>query len=337
MAKRAAKLGDLKTLVTRAFVANATAPENAVSVATALIAAEIDGQAGHGLSRVPAYAAQARAGKVNGRAIPRATQTAKAALVIDAGDGFAYPALDLAIRDLARLAPGTGIAAAAIHRSHHCGVAGRHVERLAEQGLVGLIFSNTPKAIAPWGGVRALYGTNPLAFAAPRRNGPPLVVDLSLSKVARGKVMVAAKAGQAIPEGWAIDAEGRPTTDAKAALDGAMLPMADAKGAALALMVEILAGGLSASHFGHEASSFFDAEGGPPRVGQFLIAIEPKAFAGPSFIDRIETLLAQVAAQAGVRLPGERRLTGRTLAKSGTVQVDPALIGEIEALAQGAP
>jgi len=337
MSKRAAKLGELKTLVTRAFVANATAPENAVSVATALIAAEIDGQTGHGLSRVPAYAAQARSGKVNGRAIPRATQTAKAAIVVDAADGFAYPALDLGIRELARLAPATGIAAVAIHHSHHCGVAGRSVEKLAELGLIGLMFSNTPKAIAPWGGAKALFGTNPIAFAAPRRSAPPLVIDLSLSKVARGKVMVAAKAGQAIPEGWALDAEGRPTSDAKAALDGAMLPMGDAKGAALALMVEILAAGLSASHFGNEASSFFDAEGAPPRIGQLVIAIEPKAFAGPSFIDRIEALLSAIAAQPGARLPGEKRLTGRALAKAGAIQVDAGLLGDIEALAQGAP
>lgn len=337
MTTRAAKPGELKTLVTRAFVANATAPENAVSVASALVGAEIDGQPGHGLTRVPAYAAQARSGKVNGRAIPRATRTAPAAIVVDAADGFAFPAIDLAIRELVALAPSTGIAAAAIHHSHHCGVAGRHVERLAEVGLVGLLFANSPKAIAPWGGRAALFGTNPMAFASPRRSGQALVIDLSLSKVARGRVMVAAKKGEAIPEGWALDAAGRPTTDAQAALAGAMLPMGDAKGAALALMVEILAAALTASNFGNEASSFFDADGPPPRVGQFMVAIEPKVFAGPAFAERIETLIGAMLGQPGVRLPGAKRLTGRDLAKKGAIQVDAKLLGEIEALAQGAP
>jgi (2R)-3-sulfolactate dehydrogenase (NADP+) len=336
MRQRAVKPGELKTLVTRAFVANATAPENAVSVATALVGAEVDGQVGHGLSRVPAYAAQARSGKVNGRAVPRATRTAPAAVVVDAADGFAYPAIDLALREIAQLAPATGIAAAAIHHSHHFGVAGRHVERLAEQGLIGLIFGNSPKAIAPWGGKAALFGTNPIAFAAPRRAGSPLVIDLSLSKVARGKIMVAAQRGEAIPEGWALDAEGKPTTDAKAALDGAMLPMGDAKGAALVLMVEILAAALTGSSFGFEASSFFDAEGAPPRVGQFMIAIEPRPFAGLAFADRVERLIEAILAQPGARLPGVRRLAERDAAKTGTLRVDAKLLAEIETLAKGA-
>jgi (2R)-3-sulfolactate dehydrogenase (NADP+) len=336
MRQRAVKPGELKTLVTRAFVANATAPENAVSVATALVGAEVDGQVGHGLSRVPAYAAQARSGKVNGRAVPRATRTAPAAVVVDAADGFAYPAIDLALREIAQLAPATGIAAAAIHHSHHFGVAGRHVERLAEQGLIGLIFGNSPKAIAPWGGKAALFGTNPIAFAAPRRAGSPLVIDLSLSKVARGKIMVAAQRGEAIPEGWALDAEGKPTTDAKAALDGAMLPMGDAKGAALVLMVEILAAALTGSSFGFEAASFFDAEGPPPRVGQFLIGIEPKPFAGLAFVERVERLIEAILDQPGARLPGVRRLAERDAVKTGTLRVDAKLLAEIETLAKAA-
>src|SRR5690606_19350669 len=116
-----------------------------------------------------------------------------------------------------------------------------HVERLAERGLAGFAFGNSPAAIAPWGGKTGVFGTNPIAFAAPRKDGPPLVVDLSLSRVARGKIMVASQTGEPIPEGWALDADGRPTTDPKAALAGTMVPIGEAKGAALALVVEILA------------------------------------------------------------------------------------------------
>jgi len=134
-----------------------------------------------------------------------------------------------------------GTAAAAITRSHHCGVVGHPVERLASEGLLALMFANTPGAIAPWGGAKAVFGTNPIAFACPLPGKPPIVVDLSLSKVARGNVLAAKQKGETIPEGWALDAAGKPTIDAAAALAGTMLPLGDAKGTALALMVELLA------------------------------------------------------------------------------------------------
>ncbi|WP_277985020.1 Ldh family oxidoreductase [Salinicola tamaricis] len=165
----------------------------------------------------------------------------------------------------------------AIGRSHHFGVAGEPVERLARAGLVAMAFSNAPSAMAPWGGKRPLYGTNPIAFATPRRDAEPLVIDLSLSKVARGKVMLAKKAGETIPEGWALDIEGRPTTDPEAAIAGSMVPAGDAKGASLALMVELLTAGLTGSHFGFQASSFFEPEGEAPSVGH-LMAFDPARF-----------------------------------------------------------
>ena len=328
-------IDSLRALVAAALVNANTLPANARSVAAALVAAEIDGQKGHGLSRVASYAAQARSGKVNGRAVPRANQVRPAAVVVDAADGFAYPAIDLAIERLSALAPQAGVAAAAIRHSHHFGVAGRHVERLAERGLIALALGNSPKAIAPWGGTSAVFGTNPIAFAAPRAGAPPLVVDLSLSKVARGRIMAAAQKGEAIPQGWALDKAGRPTTDAKAALDGIMLPLGDAKGAALALMVEILAAALTASHLGFEASSFFTADGPPPRVGQFFLAIDPGPLSGGAFGERLESLLAAMLAQPGVRLPGQKRLDGRARAADGEIEVEDKTLAEIERLAKG--
>ncbi len=325
---------ELRRLVAAALERSNTAPANAAAVAAALVAAEIDGQKGHGLSRVPGYAAQARSGKVDGRAVPRVLRVRPGAVVVDAADGFAFPAIDLAITELAAIAPEQGVAAAAIRHSHHFGVAGRHAERLAERGLVALVLGNSPQAIAPWGGTRAVFGTNPIAFAAPRRSNPPLVIDLSLSKVARGRIMVAAQKGEAIPAGWALDRDGRPTTDAKAALDGAMLPMGDAKGAALALMVEILAAALTASHLGIEASSFFTADGPPPRVGQFMLALDPGTLSGGAFAERLETLLDAMLAQPGVRLPGTRRLDNRSRARSGAIEVDDKTLSEIESLAR---
>jgi (2R)-3-sulfolactate dehydrogenase (NADP+) len=283
---------------------------------------------GHGLTRVASYAAQAKAGKVDGIAQPVLTRSAPGVLAIDAGHGFAYPALDTAIAALPEVAYGQGIAMAGIFRSHHCGAAGRPVERLAEAGLVALLFANTPAAIAPWGGNRAVFGTNPIAFACPVEAAPPIVVDLSLSKVARGNIVAARQRGEPIPEGWALDAEGGPTTDPDAALRGTMLPLGDAKGTALALMVELLAAGLTGANYAAEASSFLDAEGPPPGTGQLIIAIDPGAFGGGA--GRFADLARSIEAQVGARLPGARRLALRRKAQQEGLSVNASLLDEIE-------
>lgn len=326
-------LEEARGLVSGALSACGAAPANAASVARALVAAEADGQVGHGLSRVPSYAAQLRAGKVDGRAEPVVDRIAPAILRIDAGFGFAYPAFDRAIEELPPIARETGIALAAIVRSHHFGQAGAHCERLAEKGLVALTFGNTPKAIAPWGGRAPLLGTNPIAFAAPIPDGAPLVIDLALSRVARGRVLAAEKAGKPIPEGWAFDKQGNPTTDPAAALAGTMAPIGEAKGAALALMVEVMSAALLGAHFGLEASSFLDANGPPPNVGQSVIAIDPARVSGGAFDERMTTLAAAFAAEPGVRLPGSRRLQARAEAARDGLRIPAALLAEIRALA----
>ena len=288
-----------------------TSTENAKEVADALICAEIDGQSGHGLSRIPSYVQQLSSGKVDGNAKPAIVGSNGAVIRIDAKNGFAYPALSLAIKELTSCSKKYGIAVTSISHSHHFGQAGRHVERLAESGLIGLMFGNTPKAIPPWGGSKALFGTNPIAFSSPRSKAPPLVVDLSLSKVARGKVMLANQKNERIPQGWAIDEQGNPTSDAKKALVGAMLPIGDAKGSALALMIEILSAALTDSNFGFEASSFFDSEGDSPGVGQLIIAIDPSFFSGDVFSERVETIVSAILDQPSTRLPGNKRLEKR--------------------------
>jgi (2R)-3-sulfolactate dehydrogenase (NADP+) len=228
-----------------------------------------------------------------------------------------------------------GIAAAGFVRSHHFGVVGRHVERLAEAGLVAIALGNTPNAIAPWGGNRSVYGTNPIGFAAPQRDTPPIVVDLALSQVARGKILIAVQKGEPIPADWAVDTDGNPTTDPAEALKGTLLPIGGAKGAALALMVEVLAVALTGANFGFEASSFFDADGKSPGVGQFLVAVDPAAFAGREvFLDRIGALAHVIEHEAGARLPGSRRLAARERAAREGVTVDAKLLSETRALAR---
>lgn len=317
-------------LAAQAFAASRVAPDTAALVAAYLVAAEADGLPSHGLARLPFYASQADVGKVDGFARPTAERTGAAALRIDAGHGFAFPAIGLAIRDGAAIALETGSAAVTIRRSHHAGVLGHHVEAAADRGLVALAFSNTPAAIAPWGGKRGLFGTNPIAFAAPRRDAPPLVIDLSLSKAARGKIMLAKQKGEAIPEGWALDDQGQPTTDAQAALAGTMRPVGDAKGAALALMVEILAAALGGAHFAFEASSVLDENGPPPGLGQSFLFLSPDRLGGQSFGDRVEILLSAIQAEPDARLPGERRQAARAKARTDGIDISTDLLAEIE-------
>ena len=306
-------------LAFNALVNNQTSKDNAKEVADALISAEFDGQPGHGISRIPSYVEQLTSGKVKGNEAPSILSSNGSVIKVDANNGFAYPAISLALKEITPTAKKFGIAAASISRSHHFGQAGRHVEILAESGLIGLMFGNTPKAIPPWGGTKALFGTNPIAFSTPRDNEPPLVIDMSLSKVARGKVMVANQHNEKIPEDWAIDSDGKPTSDPKKALAGAMLPIGDAKGSALALMVEILAAGLTGSNFGFEASSFLDAEGDSPGVGQLIIAIDPSFFSGENFFERTETIVRSILEQPSTRLPGDRRIQKRKLRESSNI------------------
>jgi (2R)-3-sulfolactate dehydrogenase (NADP+) len=310
-------------------------PANADAVARALAAAEADGLASHGLSRLPAYADQAKAGKVDGGAVAALTEAAPGALNVDARCGFAFPAIAAGLKRAAEMVRASGTVAVSVGNSHHFGVAAYHIEPLADQGLVALAFGNSPAAIAPWGGTKPIFGTNPIAFACPCPGRAPLVIDLSLSKVARGRIMVAAQKGEPIPDGWALDADGRPTTDAKAALGGAMIAMGDAKGTALVLMVELLAAALSASQFGYEASSFFDAKGGPPRVGQFFLVLDPARFAGAAFATRVGDLVAAILAQPGARLPGDRRLAARAKAAAQGIAISDDLHADLVRRAGG--
>ncbi|MDK4706332.1 Ldh family oxidoreductase [Rhizobium sp. CNPSo 4062] len=325
-------LAEAETLVMEALQRNRVSAENARSVAVALVAAEAAGQGGHGLRRVPAYAGQAKVGKVDGFARPQLSRPSPAVLRIDAGNGYAYPALDLAVAELPAIAREQGIALAAISRSHHAGVMGLTVERFADQGLVALMVANAPASMAPWGGKTPVFGTNPIAFAAPLPGEESVVIDLALSKVARGKVMAARQQGASIPSDWAFDREGRPTTDAEEALAGTMIPAGDAKGAALALMVEILAASLTGANYAFEASSLFDDKGAPPALGQTIIAINPAATSAADTAQRLALLAGEITRDPHVRLPGRRGQSSRRLAVMEGITVEDEVIAAIERL-----
>ena len=300
--------------------------------AQALVMAEREGLPSHGLARAPFYAAQMRAGKVAADAAPEVTRDG-AVIRVDAGFGLAFAAIEAGAQAADEVTRELGVAVVSVTRSHHFGVAGQAVEPFARKGLIALALANAPAAMAPWGGSRALYGTNPIAFAAPRLSGDPLLIDLSLSHVARGKVMLAQKAGNPIPEGWALDAEGRPTTDADAAMAGTMLPSGGAKGAALALMVELLTAGLAGANFAYQASSLFDDKGPAPNLAHFILVLDPARFA-PGFTDRAEAMFAAIEAQEGARLPGARRIAERAT-RADALEIPQTLHEMLLGLARG--
>lgn len=278
------------------------------STAKALVSAEAQGLSSHGLARVGQYAGHIRSGRVNGDAQPVVKSERGGAVLIDADEGLAFPACDLAIQEAMQRARKHGVALAGVTRSHHFGPAAVHLEAVARGGMVGLAFSNSPAAMPAWGGRRALFGTNPIAAVFPRKGHDPLCIDLSLSEVARGKLMVAAKKGEQIPDGWALDRHGQPTNDPQAGLDGMMCPAGGVKGAMLALVVELLCVSLTGAAFGFEADSFFQEEGNRPHTGHTFIVIDPSALAGSDiYNERVETLIGLMLADEGVRLPGMRR------------------------------
>ena len=326
-------LPHLTTLAANALMRAGANPAMAESTARALVAAEAQGLGSHGLARVPQYCSHLQTGRVDGHAVPRVQQTRPAALLVDAGDGLAFPACDLAVLEAIRSARACGAAFAGVANSHHAGAAALHLEAVAAAGMIGLAFSNSPGAMPAWGGKRPLFGTNPIAAVFPRRAAPPLVIDLSLSEVARGKLMVAAREGRSIPEGWALDRDGNPTTDPHAGLEGMMLPAGGVKGAMLALVVELLCCALTGAAFGFAADSFFTDEGNRPRIGQAFLVIDSAALAGSEiFHERIETLVAAMLADEEVRLPGARRFALAQRAQEEGIEVPAALLEQLAAL-----
>ena len=326
---------ELRGLATRALARAGANDDMAGASAAALVYADCRGLASHGVARVPQYATHLVNGRADGTARPAIVHARGGAVLIDARCGLAFPACALAVGEAIRRAREFGVAFAGVTNSHHFGVAAWHLEPVGAGGLVGLALGNSPAAMPAAGGTRPLFGTNPLAAVFPRRDGAPLSIDMSLSAVARGKLMIAAKEGQPIPLGWAQDEQGNPTTDAKAGLAGSMLPMGGTKGALLAMTIELLVTALTGAAMGFEASSFFVDAGNRPRLGQAFLVVDPGALAGQDvYLSRVEALFAAMAGDAGVRLPGYRRDDLAARAMREGVEIPAALVAQMRQLAE---
>jgi delta1-piperideine-2-carboxylate reductase len=332
-------LAQVHALAWQVLRAHGVSDAQARAIADTVTAAERDDCKSHGLFRLPGYVSSVRSGKVTPDAVPHLHELAPAIVQVDGQNGFAPLALQIGCGPLAEKARRHGIAALAVTRIYHFAALWPEVEALAAHDLVALAFTAAMSYVAPAGGSKPLYGTNPMAFAWPRAGLPPLVFDQASSASARGEIQLHLRDGTPIPAGWAIDAEGHPTTDPAAALAGAQLPFGGYKGAAIALMIELLAGALIGEVFSFEASALDNHDGGPPVGGELIIALDPVSCVGHGDRRRqlahAEQLFANILAQEGTRLPSDRRYAARQRTPTEGVTIPRALYEELQRLAGG--
>ena len=325
-------IGELTVLAARALENAGASTSMALATAMALLAAEMEGLTGHGLSRVALYCEHLREGRADGKARATLVRDKGSTCLIDACGGLAYEAAALAVAEAIKRAKQYGVAFSGVTNSHHFGAAAYHLAPVAEAGLVGLAFTNSPAAINAWGGTRPFYGTNPIAAIFPRRNAAPIIIDLSLTEVVRGKIMLYAKEGKPIPLGWALDKDGKPTRDPRAALTGSLSAIGGVKGTMLALVVELLTVALTGAAFSFENDSYFEP-GNQPRIGHAIVAIDPNALAGSdSYYARLEVLIEKMLVDEGARLPGARRYLAAAKARAEGIEISEALYKELVAL-----
>ena len=303
-------LEDLVDLLERILARYGASATVAAQIARNCAAAEADGTKSHGVFRIPGYISSLKCGWVDGCAEPIMDDTAPGAITVDARNGFAQPALALAGPRLVEKVTANGIALACIRDSHHFGALWLDVEPFATKGFIALSCVNAIARLVPHGGRQPVFGTNPMAFAVPRSGQLPLVFDQASSALANGDLKLAAKDGQPVDAGVGVDRNGEPTTDPKAIIDGgALLPFGAHKGSSIALMIEVLAAGLTGGQFSFEVDLPPGAE--TPRTGQMVILIDPAKGGGTSFGKRIETLVETIRASGTKRLPGDRRYERR--------------------------
>lgn len=324
---------DLVGLLHGIFVKHGTSPEVASILARNCASAERDGAHSHGIFRIPGYLSTLASGWVNGQAVPVVTDVASGFVRVDAGNGFAQLALEAARALLVDKARSAGIALLAIHNSHHFAALWPDVEPFAEEGLVALSVVNSMTCVVPHGADRPLFGTNPIAFAAPRADGLPIVFDLATSAIAHGDVQIAARKGERLPPGMGVDSLGQPTQDPKAVLEGgALLPFGGHKGSALSMMVELLAAALTGGNFSFEFDWTDHPGARTPWTGQLLIVIDPSKTAGQSFAERSQELVRQMHAAGLRRLPGDRRHRTRAKSEQQGIELEAQDLARLQAL-----
>ncbi len=330
---------DLQTRITAIFAKAGMNAAQAGAMARVLTAGERDHCKSHGIYRIEGTLRTVKAGKVNPQAVPVVAPDDGTALVrVDAQGGFANAAFELALPALAERAHRLGLAAMVINDCTHLAALWPEVEAVTAHGLAAMVMCPSYATVAPTGGTKPLLGTNPYAFGWPRQGGDPYVFDFATSVAARGEVELHRRAGTPLPEGWALDATGAPTTDPDAALAGAMLPFGGHKGSAISTMVELLAGVMIGDLTSPEVLDFLGSTTLAPRHGELILAFSPRAFAkgrpGDPFA-RAETLFEAIAGQ-GARLPSQRRFKARAQSAAEGISLSSTEIAQLDRfLAEG--
>lgn len=333
MSRTSLSLDEVYTLSFEALTANGADRENADAVTHFMWAAERDSCHSHGLFRLPGYVASLKSGKVNGHARPTIEHLTSAVLRCDGDNGFAPLALHTSREPLAERARDAGIAALAITNTYHFSALWVETAALAELGLVAIALTSAKPMVAPAGGIKPLFGTNPLSFAWPRSDKPPMVFDMATAAMARGEIQVAAREGHDVHDGAGIDKDGQPTNDPNAILEGAQLAFGGTKGALLALMVELMAGPLIGQPFSVEQQARDNNDGGPATGGELLLAIDPVRLSGNAgVLNHAEELFDELLAQPGTRLPAERRYQVRPQNQANGIEIPTELYETIKAL-----
>lgn len=299
--------------VSRIFTCAGFSAAQAGSLAAVIVAGERDGCKSHGIYRIEGCLRTLKAGKVDPVAVPDVTVDDSAIVRVDAARGFANAAFDAGLPHLVARTRALGLAAMVITDCTHFSALWPEIEALTAAGLAGLAMCPSYATVAPHGGTSALLGTNPFAFGWPRSGGDPYVFDFATSVAARGEVELHRRAGTPLPDGWAMDSAGRPTTDPEAALAGAMLPFGGHKGSAISTMIELLAGAMIGDMTSPEALDFLGTTTLAPRHGELILAFDPVRFSAGREVDpfaRAEMILAAIAGQ-GARLPSQRRYAAR--------------------------
>ena len=326
---------DLVALLQKIFVRNGVSEENAKILAENCASCERDGSLSHGIFRMAGYVSTLNSGWVDGKAVPDVEDVGPAFVRVDARGGFTQPAMLAARPLLIEKVKANGVAVLAIRRSHHFSALWPDVEPFAEEGFVALSVVNSMACVVPHGGKKAVFGTNPIAFASPRAGAAPFVFDQASSAIAHGDVQIAARAGHDLKPGMGVDRDGQPTTDPKAILDGgALLPFGGHKGNSITLMVEILSAALTGGYFSGEFDWSGHKGAQTPFTGQFFIVIDPGRGGNDVFAERVAGICDLVLEAGQERLPGERRHLTRARAEKDGIPLSAENYEKLKLLAE---
>jgi delta1-piperideine-2-carboxylate reductase len=304
-------LQEIYDLANNTLKRNGCNDQNANAVSKIIQAAEQDGSTSHGLFRLPGYIKALKSGKVNGDAVPKIIEKSPTIIQVDGENCFAPLAQEVGLPVLAKATKKFGIAALSLTRVHHFAALWHETEYLTEQNLVGIACTAYMPNVAPAGSKKAFFGTNPLSFAWPRPGKRPIVYDMATAAMAMGEVQIAARDGHSVPQGTGLDKKGEASIDPKEIAKGVLLPFGGYKGSAIALMVELLAAGLTGDNFNYEAAQTDNKDGGPPQGGEMIIALSPEIIDGPDWINHCEKFAKKLESLEGVRIPGQRRHRNR--------------------------